>query len=232
MSDFFTLCTGYWQILLFISVISYLIGGISFSIIATNIFCGKTDIRSLGSGNAGFTNVLRTSGKIPAIVTFAGDFLKGVFCVWLGKSIAALQPEIAENNNLLQYVAYIAGFMCVLGHIYPCFFGFKGGKGILTGWSVTLLIDWRVFIIIICVFLVVLAFTRIVSLSSICAASSYPIVTFILTYIDYRKYGGDIHYTAVCTVISLLTAAIVVIKHKSNISRLISGEEKQITAKN
>lgn len=231
MDNFFLLCTHYWFVLLVIMSISYLIGGISFSILVTKKICGREDIRTMGSGNAGFTNVLRSAGRWPAIITFVGDFAKGVMAVWIGKFLAGMQSGLSENSEMLQYIAYIAGFMCVIGHIYPCFFQFKGGKGILTSWAVTLLIDIRIFLIIISVFLIVLVLSKIVSLSSICAAISYPITTFTVSYIDYNKLNGSIYYVAICTVISLITALIVIFKHKSNILRLISGNEKKITSK-
>ena len=231
MDSFILLFKNYSLITLLIIIVSYLIGGISFSIISTRMFGDKSDIRLRGSGNAGFTNVLRTAGKALAIITFVGDFAKGVFAVWISKFIFGAQAAGIESKEILQYIAYIAGFMCVLGHIYPCFFGFKGGKGILTSWAATLLIDIRVFFIIISVFLIVLIFSKIVSLASICAAISYPITTFIVSYVDYSKFGGNVYFIIICTIISLMEAALVIFKHKSNIIRLIEGTENKIIAK-
>lgn len=222
---------SYGLMLAGIYIFSYLIGGINFSIITAKLLGGKVDIRNVGSGNAGFTNVLRSMGPIPAIITFIGDFAKGVFVVWIAKCIVGLQPNIADNYQILQYVAFMSGFFCVIGHIYPCFFSFRGGKGVLTSWAVTLLIDWRIFIIIISVFIVVLIFSKIVSLSSVCAAISYPITTFFITYWDYHRLNGNIYYVIICTGISFLSVLIVIYKHRSNVSRLIAGTEKKITSK-
>lgn len=229
VNDVIIFIRSYWLMLTFISALSYLIGGINFSIITARFLGGKADIRNLGSGNAGFTNVLRSIGPLPAIITFIGDFAKGVLVVWGGKHIASLQPDIANNYQVLQYIGFLCGLFCVIGHVYPCFFGFRGGKGVLTSWAVTLLIDFRIFIIIISVFIVILILTKIVSLSSICAAISYPITTFLVTYWDYHRLNGNIYYVIICTSISFLSVLIVLYKHHSNISRIMSGTEKKIT---
>lgn len=220
-----------------ICVLSYLIGCLNFSIIVTKTLGGKGDIRGMGSGNAGFTNTLRSVGAKPAAVTFAGDFLKGVLAVFIGKyimSFASAPIELYGENGsvlLVQAGAYIASFMCLIGHIYPCFYGFRGGKGILTTWSTILLIDWRIFLIVITIFLIVLAASRIVSVSSITAAASYPITTFLVTYFLTDMKNDRIGYTLFCVLISLAAASIVIFKHKSNIYRLLQGTEKKIAAK-
>ncbi len=211
------------------SVIAYLIGCLNFSIIITRMCGDKQDIRKKGSGNAGFTNVLRSVGVIPAILTFAGDFLKGVAAILIGKAICQTIPGIDENTIIIQYIAYVAGFFCFLGHVYPCFFGFKGGKGILTTWAVMLFIDWRVFLILITIFLIVFFITKIISLSSLSAAFSYPIITFVITYFFDYKITNSINYVIFATSFSVLIAGIVIYKHKGNISRLLNGTEKKIT---
>lgn len=221
----------YWFLVLVLPVFCYLTGSISFSIIISKKFGERIDVRQVGSGNAGFTNVLRSVGYLPAAMTFVGDFFKGVFVVWVAKNVIGLYPFVSSRQNLVQYIALASGLLCILGHIYPCFYGFRGGKGILTSWATTLLIDIRVFVIIITVFLVVLVFSKIVSLSSICAAMSYPLTTFVVTFIDHLRSGSDMNYVFVCTVISVTTAAIVIWRHRSNISRLIAGSEKKITGR-
>lgn len=227
MDSFFIVFKYYWGILFIILLMSYLIGGINFSILAT----GSKDIRSMGSGNAGFTNVLRSVGKGPAIITFLGDFAKGVLAVWLSGVIIKFIPNLAKNPESVSYILYMSAFFCVLGHIYPCFFGFRGGKGILTGWSVTLLIDFRVFLIVISVFLVLLFIKKIVSLASIFAAAAFPISTFFMLYLDLKNGFGNVYYIMICTLIAFLTSLLVIIKHKSNILRLISGTEGKIVCR-
>ncbi len=217
--------------MIIIAVVSYLIGCINSSIIVTKILKSGNDIRNVGSGNAGFTNVLRTMGKKMAIFTFIGDFAKGVAAVWFGRWFVSLWLGLGSSDNMfiLQYGAYLAGLMCILGHIYPCFFKFKGGKGVLTTWAITLLIDWRVFLIIIVVFLITLLITKIASLASLVAAISYPIATFLTSYfIDY-KITLNIHNVLFPTIASLIISSIVIYKHKNNISRIISGTENKIS---
>lgn len=218
------------------AVIAYLLGSISFSILFTKLFSHQ-DIRSMGSGNAGTTNVLRSVGAKAAIWTFIFDFAKGVVAVLIGKLIFQAFYPGAELNGALsefefvQYGAFIAAAFCVLGHDFPVFFGFKGGKGVLTSWSITLLIDWRLFVITIVVFIVLLIITRVVSIGSIGAAISLPIAIFPLTYfVDYLQYGvGSVSYCIIVTAISLFLGGLLVWKHRSNIKRIREGTEKKLS---
>ncbi len=164
-------------------VIGYLVGSVSFSIIFTRLF-DKKDIRTMGSGNAGFTNVLRSVGKLPSILTFIFDFAKGLLAVYLGMLIfqASGAPFIVKQCGI-----YLAGVACILGHVFPLYFHFKGGKGVLTSAALILIIDWRIFLIVVGVFLIVFLISKIISLASISAAVSLPIGTFLVTYFaDYR----------------------------------------------
>ena len=159
-------------------VIGYLVGSVSFSIIFTRLF-DKKDIRTMGSGNAGFTNVLRSVGKLPSILTFIFDFAKGLLAVYLGMLIfqASGAPFIVKQCGI-----YLAGVACILGHVFPLYFHFKGGKGVLTSAALILIIDWRIFLIVVGVFLIVFLISKIISLASISAAVSLPIGTFLVTY--------------------------------------------------
>jgi acyl-phosphate glycerol 3-phosphate acyltransferase len=231
MESFLAIFQYHLVTLLVILSVSYLIGGINFSILATKKLYGQNDIRNMGSGNAGFTNVLRSAGKAPAIMTFIGDFAKGVLAIWISKNIASLDFSLRADNEAMMYIMLLAGLYCVIGHIYPCFFGFRGGKGILTGWAVTLLIDWRIFFTVISVFLILLLFVKIVSVASIAAAGTYPLATFAFYYMDFKKYDGNIFYVWICTVVALITGLLVILKHKSNIIRLLSGTENKISLK-
>lgn len=216
-------------------IVSYLLGSINFSIIITRHF-EHEDIRNLGSGNAGFTNVLRSAGIMPSILTFILDFLKCALAVYLAHVIFYL----ASGNSITDFLAlqanmYLAGFFCIAGHIYPCFFNFKGGKGVTSAAALALFTDWRVFVICISIFLIMLYFSRIVSLSSIIAVSSLFIVSFLvkffLDYLPKQNPSFDLNYVFLSVVFYLLTAALVIFKHKDNISRLRSGQEKTIKAK-
>lgn len=226
-----SILSNYWIYFLISALISYLIGSISFSIIVTKMIGDKTDIRSKGSGNAGFTNVLRTTGKVPAILTFVGDFLKGVIAVWIGREIL-INFTGTSDVILLSYISYVSGFFCVVGHLYPCYFGFRGGKGILTAWSIMLLIDWRVFLVVISIFLIVVVVTKIISLGSLSAAVSYFPTIFLFTYFTDYKLLKDVNYLIFVSAVSLTISLIVIMKHSSNIYRLINGTEGKLQIKN
>lgn len=222
----------FWNhfILIFIiSAISYAIGCINTSLAITKILKIGNDIRSVGSGNAGFTNVLRTMGKKMAIFTFLGDFLKGILAVWITSMIVMSSQAFQNNENLILSAKYISGMMCVIGHIYPCFFKFKGGKGVLTTWATMFLIDWRVAIVLITVFLITLLISKIVSLASIMAAISYPVSTFIICFFGDYLVTKNLYDMLFPTIASLIVGALVIYKHKSNIARLLNGEEKKVS---
>ena len=184
-------------------VIGYLVGSVSFSIIFTRLF-DKKDIRTMGSGNAGFTNVLRSVGKLPSILTFIFDFAKGLLAVYLGMLIfqASGAPFIVKQCGI-----YLAGVACILGHVFPLYFHFKGGKGVLTSAALILIIDWRIFLIVVGVFLIVFLISKIISLASISAAVSLPIGTFLVTYFaDYRpnlSHSFDKGYSLAYVVVTL-----------------------------
>ena len=211
-------------------IIGYLLGSVNFSIIITRRV-NKNDIRSLGSKNAGFTNVLRSVGKVPAIITFAGDFFKCILAILIAIYIFG---EPVKVPYAMQYGSYLAGVSCVVGHIYPCFFKFKGGKGIVTAAAMILFIDVNVFAIVIVSFLIVMLLSGIISISSIIAAIVYPIATFLINFIVYYQkgiMGATLSSVWIVTIISAFVAMLVVYKHKSNIQRILRGEEKRISAK-
>ncbi len=211
---------------LVVALVAYLMGCINSSIIVTRFFKVENDIRKVGSGNAGFTNVLRTMGKKMAVFTFIGDFLKGVLAVWFAVFLFSFSNSDAQT---IKCAAYVASLFCILGHIYPCFFSFKGGKGILTAWATSLLVDWRVFLIIISVFLIVLIFSKIVSLSSIMAAISYPVATFATLILENTSPDAKFKNMIFPTLVSITMTVIVIYKHRGNIQRLLNKTEKRIT---
>lgn len=216
-------------LILIISIISYLIGCINTSLAITKILKIGSDIRSVGSGNAGFTNVLRTMGKKMAIFTFLGDFLKGILAVWITSMIVTSSQAFQNNENLILSAKYISGMMCVIGHIYPCFFKFKGGKGVLTTWATMFLIDWQIAVVLITVFLITLLISKIVSLASIMAAISYPVSTFIICFFGDYLVTKNLYDMLFPTIASLIVGALVIYKHKSNILRLLNGKEIKIS---
>ena len=169
-----------WVIMLIIAlVVSYLIGSINFALIVSKIFV-KKDVRKMGSGNAGMTNVIRTVGIVPGIITFVGDFGKGLAAPLIAKFL--LFPYIAENApdfiaNFLtpEYGVYFCGFLCIIGHAYPIFFGFRGGKGVSTSIAVLFCINWIVAAFVLTTFLVLFLITKIISIGSVLGAVEFPI---------------------------------------------------------
>lgn len=218
--------------LLACAVVGYLLGSINTAIIVTHFFKQKEDIRNYGSGNAGMTNVLRSVGKLPALLTFIGDFLKSVASVLLGQLIMYLIVYVlleGESRSIMQVGKYIAGVFCVLGHIYPLYYRFKGGKAVVSAAAMILLLDWRVFLLIITTFLILFIWKRIISLASVTCAATYPIYTFIITFFcDYRTGLCTTGYLLFVTGVSLFIGLLVLIKHRANIGRLLRGEEKPI----
>ncbi|MGN0613326.1 MAG: glycerol-3-phosphate 1-O-acyltransferase PlsY [Porcipelethomonas sp.] len=207
------------------AVVSYLMGSINSAIITVKLMKGE-DIRSFGSGNAGLTNTLRCFGKLPALFTLLGDLLKGIAAVILCKLICSLMGAGIGPDNDVHFIGYVAGLAAVLGHIFPVYYGFKGGKGVLVGVSVFVVIDPMVFGTLILIFAVVLAISRYVSLSSIIATICCPIVTFLMQYfLENETMGLSLLYT----VMTLPICAIVIIMHKSNVQRLRNGTENRFT---
>lgn len=220
---------------IFTMVASYLVGSLSFSIITTKKLHNNIDIRTVGSGNAGLTNVVRSAGRKAAVLTLIGDFLKGMLAALIGKFAFSLIIEAGSDSFIvMQLGAFLAGICCLIGHIFPCFFGFKGGKGVLTTSAIMFVIDYRVFIAAISIFIIVTLISKLVSLGSICAAFSCPISNFLITFFfDYT--GGDpsnkvdsLNYVIISTVLTAFIAGVVVYMHRPNIKRLKDGSEKKI----
>ena len=211
--------------LLLVAAAGYLLGSISFAIILTRVFAHE-DVRSHGSGNAGATNVLRVAGKKASALTFLCDFLKCALSVAIICLANGIDPVLARLGM------YAAGFCCIIGHMYPLYFGFRGGKGVVTAAAMILLLDWRVFLICFAFFALVFAWKKTVSLASICGCLLYPIVTFFITFfIDYKIGGLPGFYVAMATAVAALIGATVIVKHRANIKRILAGEEKPISFK-
>lgn len=225
-----TLILNNWYFILGAVVIAYLLGSINTAVIVTRIVTkGKKDIRDMGSGNAGFTNVLRSVGKVPAIFTIVCDALKAIIAVYVGGLLFSfMSVGDLSIENVAKIGMYISGFACIIGHSYPIYFHFKGGKGIVTAAGMMLVLDWRVFLLILGTFLIVFICSKIISLSSLVSAVLFGFYTFILAY--FADHGSAL-YVTFCTVASFGIGLFVIIKHKDNIKRLMKGEEKKITAK-
>ncbi len=213
--DTFLLITA----LLLSGFLAYLIGSVNFAIIVTRIFA-KKDIRNYGSGNAGMTNVLRTVGKLPALLVTIGDFCKGMLAVFLGHLLLAW-----IGGGVPFYADYLIALLVMLGHCFPVFYGFKGGKGILVSAGVILVLNWQVFLVILAVFVIVVVISRIVSLASISAAVAFPIATLVFALI----YSAP--HPFLDTLSALLIGGIVIFMHRSNIKRLLNGTENKLGQK-
>ena len=167
-----------------VALIAYLLGSISFSVIIGKKMAGF-DIRDKGSGNAGSTNVLRTVGKKAAALTLLCDVLKGVVAIL----VAIITGAIVKENQAL--LIQIAGIAVILGHTFPIFFEFKGGKGIATALGVLLITNWQIGLICLVFALVLMVLTRIVSLGSVAAAILFPVLTFFI----HEHYIVAVSYT-------------------------------------
>ena len=208
-------------------VISYLLGSVNFSIVVVKLMTGQ-DIREMGSKNAGLTNTLRCAGKPCALMTLAGDVLKGIISVGVSTMIASALNAGFRPDNDVMYIGYIAGISAVMGHIFPVYYNFRGGKGVLTAATAFAMIDIKIFLAIFAVFVVIVAISKYVSLGSIFSASLSPVAVFMMSYIvDDVSLGKSILYT----VLSLVIAVTVVWKHKANIERLLAGNENKFSFK-
>ena len=201
-------------------VLSYLIGSINFSIILSKIISGE-DIRNRGSGNAGATNMLRTLGKAPAAATLILDVLKGVACVVLAKAFVSRAGGAALDKLCLPY---IAGLCAVLGHNFPIYFGFKGGKGVATSLGVVMTLDWKIGLIVMIVSLAIMAATRYVSLGSVLGSALFVIIKLIKDFVT-----GDVRPAGMICII--IMGALIVIRHRGNIKRLLNGTENKLGSK-
>ncbi len=177
MSPFLATC---WPAVLVAVVGGYLLGSINWAIILTRLIFHK-DIREEGSGNAGATNMLRNHGALAAVLTTVGDLSKSMIAVLMGGWLMAtlsvgdvghLPAWLQENRFLIG--GYIGGISCLLGHDFPLFYGFRGGKGVLSTLGMFLVLDWRVAVICLGIFLVIVAISRMVSLGSVLAISVGP----------------------------------------------------------
>ena len=208
-------------------ILAYLIGSVSSSIIISKLI--GTDIRQHGSGNAGATNMLRTYGKKVGVLTLICDALKGIAAILLAMLwahiICGYFPQLA-NEPIVGTVRYICAVAVVLGHNYPIFFQFKGGKGIATSGAVIFMLDWRIGIAVLAGALLFMALTRYISLGSIVGAIVFPTASCIFTFFIDRDYNIALIVT------SVIMGALAIYRHHANIARLFNGTESKIGSKN
>lgn len=205
-----------------IAILSYLLGSLNFGVILSNTV-KKEDVRESGSGNAGTTNMLRTYGKTLGLLTIAGDILKVMVAIWIAFKIMDVEELKVTLDNASDYPQVVlksfAGLFAVLGHIFPCFFKFKGGKGVATSGGMVIMIDWRIALILLVIFALTILITKYVSLGSILMAVFYPVFIGI--------FYKDIILVLIATVFTI----IVVVAHRENVKRLINHTENKIGQK-
>lgn len=207
-----------------VGIVAYLIGSVSFSVIISKKMAGF-DVREKGSGNAGTTNMLRSVGKKAAAITLICDILKGVISI----VIAIIVGNIAKNLDR-ELLLQIAGIAVVLGHTFPIFFGFKGGKGVATSLGVLLISNWQIGLICLVFAVVLMALTRMVSLGSCAAAVLFPVLTLFIN--QHYTVLTDGKSGRVYFVYSVILAIIVLYNHRSNIKRILNGTENKLSFKN
>ncbi len=188
-------------------VVSYLLGSINFAVVISRLRF-HDDIRNHGSGNAGATNMIRTYGKSAGVMTFVGDLLKAIL------SVMAARLLFGDG------FAYFAGLCCALGHAFPCFYHFKGGKCVAVTAAMALVLEPLAFLILLVIFLLMAGFTKYISLASISAALFYPLVLYNI--MKSRFGSGDLRILFV-----LVQCLLVVYLHRENIKRLLEGKESK-----
>ena len=204
------------------ALIGYLLGSINAGVLVSRVRY-RDDVRKHGSGNAGTTNMLRTYGKSAAALTLIIDFSKGIVACFL----PCLIVYVAMKNHALGLNSMMAAACgCVCGHNWPCYFGFKGGKGVLVTFSVMLCLAPLPALLALLTFIIVVAITRFVSLGSVLAAAVYPVFVLFI--------GGWPENTKGLTtflIISILLAGLLIVRHYANIGRLIKGKESKLSFK-
>ena len=200
------------------AIIGYLMGSVNGSIIISKYLFGS-DVRRQGSGNAGLTNFYRTYGITGIVGVIAIDVLKGVLGTLIGGLLLNLAAPAGFEAEFTDVGRLVATFCVILGHVFPIFYGFKGGKGILTGVSCVFVVDYHAAIIALVIFAIVVVATHYVSLGSVLSTLSVPVTLLA---------NG---FSGICMILTIVSVALIVIKHAENISRLIHHKEPKISFK-
>ena len=207
-------------IYIIVAILAYAIGSVNFSVLISRKMAGF-DVREKGSGNAGTTNVLRAVGVKAAVITLICDILKGIIAVLIAFLIGNMTRS-ADKALLIQ----IAGILVIVGHTFPIFFEFRGGKGIATALGVLLITNWKIGLICLVFAVVLIAITRMVSVGSMSAAILFPILTLFMGDSFIVAQGAFKYF-----IYSILLAAFVIFNHRENIKRIMNGTENKISFK-
>lgn len=224
-------------VIIAVAIVSYLIGSVNFSIILSKALSGK-DIRESGSGNAGATNMLRTHGKKMAIVTLILDVLKGIvavllaylaaFFLWASYARVTKDAGIStiDTSGVPEMICgalpYIAAVCVVLGHNFPIFFGFKGGKGVATSLGVVLMLDWKIGLAVAVVAIAIMAITKYVSLGSIFGGFAFIVAEII-------KLAVTHNFNIIQLICVVILGGLLIARHHANIGRLLNGTENKLS---
>lgn len=205
----------WWGFAGLVAVVAYFCGCFNGAVIVSKYIL-RDDVRTHGSGNAGLTNFYRTFGGPLTLVVILCDVLKAVvaifFGVWIAKFIV-----VGDGVTGVVIARYWAGLWCLLGHMFPCMFGFKGGKGILSGGAIAIMIDWRIALVVWGGFLILAILTRYVSLGSCWAGASFPFATWF------------VYHNVLITVLGAVIGCLILYMHRGNIKRLLTGTENKFS---
>ena len=199
---------------LLIAAIAYFCGCFNGAVIVSKYIL-RDDIRNHGSGNAGLTNFYRTFGGFLTLVVILCDVLKAIIAIWAGMLLA--RQMVVDDAVVVNLAKYWAGMWCLLGHMFPCMFHFKGGKGILSGGTIAIMIDWRIALVVWGGFLVLAVVTRYVSLGSCWAGASFPFATWF------------VYQDTILLVLSIVIGGLILYMHRANIHRLLTGTENKFS---
>ena len=197
------------------AAIAYLCGCFNGAVIVSKYIL-RDDVRTHGSGNAGLTNFHRTFGGPLTLVVLLCDVLKAVAAILIGMAVA--RHLIVDDASVVLLAKYWAACFCLLGHMFPCMFGFKGGKGILSGGTIAIMLDWRLALLVWGGFLLLTILTRYVSLGSVYAAAAFPVGTWLFVSRD-----------PLIMAMAVFLGILIIWMHRANIRRLLKGEENKIS---
>ena len=197
-----------------IAVVAYFCGCFNGAVIVSKYIL-HDDIRSHGSGNAGLTNFYRTFGGPLTLAVISCDVLKAVAAILLGVWVFS---AFGFSGSDLTYARYWAAAFCLLGHMFPCMFHFKGGKGILSGGTIAIMLDWRLALLVWGGFIILVLLTRYVSLGSVFAAAAFPVGTWLF-----------VSHDPIIMTLALFLGGLVVYMHRTNIHRLLTGTENKFS---
>ena len=204
----------FWLRAAVIAVIAYFCGCFNGAVIVSKYIL-RNDVRNHGSGNAGLTNFHRVFGGPLTAVVILTDVLKAVVALLVGAAI--FRRFVFNGADIVVFAKYWAALFCLLGHMYPCMFHFRGGKGILSGGTIALMVDWRVALVVWGGFLILAVLTKYVSLGSVWAGASFPFISWFCVP------------DPIIVVLAFLCGGLVVWKHRGNIKRLVTGTESKFS---